>query len=80
MENNSIDLGIILRKLNDDLIGQTLDLAKISPMNERQYKQFEISIKKYFRELVDSNLEVIKQFDSCIISDKEIYLKEKQGQ
>lgn len=54
------DLGTLLRKTQEDLQGYVLDLAKIGPMNDRQYEQFAKSVKKYFRSEIDTINETIK--------------------
>ena len=55
-----LDLGTLLRKTQEELQGYVLDLAKISPMTDRQYDQFAKSIKKHFRSYIDSINETIK--------------------
>lgn len=54
------DVGTLLRKTQEDLQGYVLDLAKIGPMNDRQYEQFAKSVKKYFRSEIDTINETIK--------------------
>ena len=76
-----MDLGTILRKTQEELQGYVLDLAKIGPMNDRQLEQFSKSIKKHFRNSIDSVNETIKALlldDSVelVVSDRPPYNKE----
>ena len=77
-EKNSLDLGLLLLKMQDDLIGYALDIARISPMNDRQLQQYERNIKRYFRDLFETNLSIINSYKNYMISDKEKFLNEKQ--
>ena len=61
--SNKLDLGAFLRKQSDNLQGYVLDLIRVSPVNDRQFTQMEKSIKKYFRETVDSATEVLKEMN-----------------
>jgi len=77
MTKNELDLGIFLREMQDEMIGYVLDLARVSPMGDRQFQQFERSIKKYIRETFNANLEVIKDYDAFKVSDKQTFLDTK---
>jgi len=51
---SNFDLGQFLRNMQDELVGYVLDTAKVSEMGERQFQQFERSMKRYFRTTVDA--------------------------
>ena len=75
------DIGILLRKTQEELQGYVLDLAKIGPMNDRQLEQFSKSIKKHFRSSIDAINETIKAViieDSMelVVSDRPPYNKD----
>lgn len=74
------DLGTLLRKTQEDLQGYVLDLAKIGPMNDRQYEQFAKSVKKYFRSEIDTINETIKAVIlentmDIVVTDRPPYMK-----
>lgn len=68
--SNELDLGQLLRKISDDLLGYVLDLARISEMDSRAFQQFEKSTKKYFRSTIDSTNEALKGYTKFTISDR----------
>lgn len=75
------DVGTLLRKAQEELQGYVLDLAKISPMNDRQLEQFSKNIKKHFRSYIDSVNETIKAVMAenameLVVTDRPPYSKE----
>lgn len=60
---SKLDLGVLFRSTQEQLQGYVLDLARISPMDDRQFKQFERSVKRYFRETIDSQLSALKEYN-----------------
>ncbi len=72
--SDKLDVGQFLRKFTDNLQGYVLDLAKISQMGDRQFEQFQKSVKRHFRTEVDAVNETLKSYikeaDSFIISDR----------
>jgi cob(I)alamin adenosyltransferase len=68
--SNELDLGQLLRKVQEDLQGYALDLARISAMDDRALQQFEKSVKKYFRSTIDSTNEALKEYTKFTISDR----------
>ena len=74
------DVGAVLRKTQEDLQGYVLDLAKISPMNDRQFEQFAKSVKKHFRNEIDSINQTIKAVIlenkmELVVTDRPPYMK-----
>lgn len=74
------DVGTVLRKTQEDLQGYVLDLAKISPMNDRQFEQFAKSVKKHFRNEIDSINQTIKAVIlenkmELVVTDRPPYMK-----
>lgn len=74
------DVGTLLRKTQEDLQGYVLDLAKISPMNDRQFEQFAKSVKKHFRNEIDSINQTIKAVIlenkmDLVVTDRPPYMK-----
>ena len=56
---NKVDLSAILRNNSNLMLGRVLDLARISEMGDRQFQQFEKSVKQYFRETTESTINVL---------------------
>lgn len=80
MAKEKFDVGTLLRKTQEELQGYVLDLAKISPMNDRQYDQFSKAIKKHFRNYIDSINETIKAVIvedamDIVVTDRPPYMK-----
>lgn len=67
---NKLDLGQFLRKIQDEMQGYVLDLARVSEMGDRQFQQYEKSVKKYFRNTIDSATEALKGCKEFDISDR----------
>lgn len=80
MAKEKFDIGTLLRKTQEELQGYVLDLAKISPMNDRQYDQFSKAIKKHFRSYIDSINDTIKAVITedvmdIVVTDRPPYMK-----
>jgi CHASE3 domain sensor protein len=74
------DLGEYLRKAQEYLQGIAIDLAKISPMSDRQLDEFKKQLKAAFRSKIDEVNDTIKLMlndnsQEIIISDRPIYIK-----
>lgn len=84
MVKEKFDVGALLRKTQEELQGYVLDLAKISPMNERQYDQFSKAVKKHFRSYIDSVNETIKAVIlenamELVVTDRPPYIKNENS-
>lgn len=50
------------KKQSEQLYGKILDMARISPMNDRQFEQFAKDTKQYVRETLDVVATVMIQY------------------
>lgn len=72
--SDKLDLGALLRKQQEDFQGYVLDFARVSSMGDRQFQQFEKSIKRYFRSSTDALISVLKEY---IESKRELEVSER---
>ena len=64
------DLGAFLIKVQEDLQGYALDLVRVSSLGDRQFGQFEKSVKKYFRGTIDESIKILQEYKQFTISER----------
>ena len=57
----ALDLGIFIKRLLEEEMGHAIDLARMSDMQDRQFTQFEKSIKSHVRKTVDMNIRALSE-------------------
>lgn len=68
---NEIELTEFLKKQAELLYGKILDMARISEMSDRSYRQFEVLTKQYVRESFEGvNYVLIQDTKKDISEDK----------
>jgi hypothetical protein len=60
-----------MKKESEKLYGKIIDMAKVTPLTDRQLEQFVISTKQYVRESFSGVLAVIKELEGNGDGDKE---------
>lgn len=60
--NNKVNLGIFLKKILEENMGYVLDLVKISPIGDRQFSQFERTLKTYVRKTISNSIKALSEY------------------
>ena len=67
---SDLNLSIFITKMSDELMGQIIDMLRVTNLGDRQFDQIQRSIKKLFRENNAALIEVIKEAYPEIIKEE----------
>ena len=67
---SDLNLSIFITKMSDELMGQIIDMLRVTNLGDRQFDQIQRSIKKLCRENNAALIEVIKEAYPGIVKEE----------
>lgn len=63
-----LDLAVFQKKLLEEVMGYVLDLAKISPIEDRQLAQFERTLKTHVRKVISNSIRALAEYKEFTVN------------